>query len=120
MKHVHILAIIAQPAFVEGQSIACPHCSQKAQVREDGSAFCVAENKAFAPEATDGELLEMRRAFDKQHGIKPEHRHMMVPEMLVMTGFGEDPSGKFNPELSDAAERFARGRMLQGGHHAHA
>jgi len=120
MKHVHILAIIAQPAVVDGKSIECPHCQAQAMVREDGSAFCVAENKAFAPENTDGELLEMRRAFDAKHGIKPEHRLTMVPQMLATSGFGDSPSGKFNPELSDAGERYARGLQLQGGHHAHA
>jgi|GEM_PF-770525 len=120
MKHVHVLAIIAQPAFVEGKSIDCPHCKVPAMVREDGSAYCVAENKSFAPEATDGELHQMRHDFDAQHGIKPGHRHTMVPQMLISAGLGDDPNGKFNPELSNANERFARGLMLSTGHHAHA
>ncbi|MBS1992991.1 MAG: hypothetical protein JSS83_20880 [Cyanobacteria bacterium SZAS LIN-3] len=96
MKHVHILAIIAQPAFIEGRSVPCPHCNGAAMVREDGSAFCVAENKAFAPESNDEELFALRQAFDKKHGIDISHRQVMVPGMLASAGFGNSPSGKFS------------------------
>jgi hypothetical protein len=115
MKQVHHLAIISQPAFVDGQTIACPHCDQPALVREDGSAYCLDGNKSFAPELADGELFAMRQKFDRKHGIAPHHRLQMVPLMLATSGFEDGPDGRFHPELSDALERMAVGNMLTGG-----
>jgi hypothetical protein len=114
MKQVHHLAIIGQPALVEGKTSACPHCGEPALVREDGSVFCVDGNKSFTPESTDGELHTMRLAFDERQGIKLGHRHQMVPMMLATSGFDQDPNGGFHPELSGVLERVAQGLMLTG------
>lgn len=83
MKNVHHLAIIAQPAFIEGLTTTCPHCDQDAMVREDGSAFCVSGNLSFAPEPSDGELFNMRRLFDARNGIELKHRFVMVPSVIA-------------------------------------
>jgi hypothetical protein len=115
MKHVHHLAIIAQPALVDGMSVTCPHCDQPALVREDGSAYCVGGNKSFAPDRADGELFAMRQAFDLKHGIAVHQRYQMVPRLLATSGFGDDPSGRFHPDLSGIVERLAMGAMHTGG-----
>jgi hypothetical protein len=115
MKQVHHLAIIAQPAFVDGKTITCPHCDQPALVREDGSAYCLSGNRSFAPESSDGELFVLRQDFDREHGIEAHHRQHMVPRMLATAGFDQNPNRPFNPELADAMERMARGDMLTGG-----
>jgi hypothetical protein len=120
MKQVHHLAIIAQPAFVDGKKVDCPHCHQPALVREDGSAYCLKGSKSFAPESTDGELFTMRQDFDKQHGITLHHRQQMVPLMLVSHGFEDGPDGRFNPLLADAHQRLASGMPGAGHHRTHA
>jgi hypothetical protein len=84
-------------------------------VREDGSVFCVDDNRSFAPDSTDGELFAMRRDFDARNGIKPHHRNQMVPMFLATSGFDQDPNGGFHPELSGVLERVAQGLMLTGG-----
>ncbi|MBU6452460.1 MAG: hypothetical protein KGS72_11815 [Cyanobacteria bacterium REEB67] len=117
MKQVHHVAIIAQPAFVEGLNITCPHCSGSARVREDGSAFCTAEVKNFAPEREDTTLTAMRLDFDKRNGITVTDRLLMVPTMLANAGFAEGPEGRFNPVLANIREPFARGAMLGRRHH---
>jgi hypothetical protein len=82
MKIVHHLAVIGQPAFVEGLTVNCPHCNHQARVREDGSALCIEGNKSFEPERTDGELFAMRQAFDAKNGINYQHRLIMVPTVI--------------------------------------
>jgi hypothetical protein len=115
MKQVNHLAIIAQPALVDGVTVNCPHCNEPTQVREDGSLYCLGGGISFAPESTDGELFTMRQDFDARNGISLSQRLLMVPRMLVTSGFDPEGNGRFNPELADALERFAMGGMLSGG-----
>jgi len=43
---------------------ACPHCSERAMVFQDGSICCLIEGGiSFVPEQGDGELFEMRQAY---------------------------------------------------------
>jgi hypothetical protein len=116
MKQVHHLAIIAQPALVDGKTVTCPHCNQPALVREDGSVLCLEGNKSFAPESTDGELFAMRQAFDRQNGIAAHQRYHMVPRLLAASGFDKDPNVPFHPDMSGLLKRLAVGDMLTGGH----
>jgi hypothetical protein len=39
----------------------------------------------------------------------------MVPRLLATSGFGDDPSGRFHPDLSGIVERLAMGAMHTGG-----
>lgn len=81
MKRVDATEILGNPESIDRQ-VACPGCHGRAVAFEDGSVVCVAEGGVcYAPEAGDGELFEMRRAFDTARGITPADR-LIVPTAL--------------------------------------
>lgn len=97
MRHVHSLQIlgnpsiaIASPAQHEGDvnvymTVACPTCSCRCNVFEDGSIICVMENKCFEPDPTDprdADLVEMRRKYDEKNGITASQR-LLIPAGLI-------------------------------------
>jgi hypothetical protein len=46
------------------RDVACPQCSARAMVFADGAVLCLAEGGiSFVPEATDGELFQLRQAY---------------------------------------------------------
>jgi len=66
MKSVNANEIVGNPARVDAQ-VACPDCSSRSALFEDGSIVCVAEgSKCFAPEPTDGVLWAMKQEFDSR------------------------------------------------------
>jgi hypothetical protein len=81
MKHVQAIEILGNPKQVDRQA-ACPHCSARSTVFEDGSIICVVEAKCFAPEPRDAELFKMRREFDTRNGITAADR-LITPRALA-------------------------------------
>lgn len=84
MKQVSALEILGNPARADRQA-ACPDCSARACVFEDGSVMCVAEGgKCFEPDPAnphDRDLVEMRRAYDEANGITATDR-VVIPARL--------------------------------------
>ena len=81
MKQVESTEILGKPKSVDRQA-ACPNCSARTTVFEDGSVMCIAEGGiCFAPEPTDGELFEMRKAFDARNGISVSDR-LVIPARM--------------------------------------
>jgi len=77
MKRVEAIEILGSPKSIDRQ-VACPNCHARATAFEDGSLICVAEGGVcFAPEATDGELFDMRKAFDARNCISASDRLRM-------------------------------------------
>jgi len=73
MKQVKAEAILANPQSIDRQH-ACPDCSARTVVFEDGSLVCVAESKCFAPEPGDRDLWSLRQDFDRRKRIAPADR----------------------------------------------
>jgi hypothetical protein len=81
MKLVNSLEILGNPNRVDEQ-VACPGCSARAMLFEDGSVLCVAEGgKCYAPESTDGDKWKMRQEYDAKNGITPSDR-LLIPAQL--------------------------------------
>jgi hypothetical protein len=81
MKLVNSLEILGNPNRVD-QQVACPGCSARAMLFEDGSIICIAEGgKCWAPEPTDGEKWQMRQKYDEKNGITPSDR-LTIPAQL--------------------------------------
>lgn len=81
MKLVNSLEILGNPNRVD-QQVACPGCSARAMLFEDGSIMCIAEGgKCWAPEPTDGEKWQMRQQYDEKNGITPSDR-LNIPAQL--------------------------------------
>lgn len=81
MKKVEAVDILGTPNRIDRQ-VACPGCSARAMAFEDGSVVCIAEGGvSFAPEAGDGELFDIRRAFDARNGITASDR-LLIPARL--------------------------------------
>jgi hypothetical protein len=77
MKLVNSLEILGNPTRVD-QQVACPGCSARAMLFDDGSIMCIAEGgKCWAPESTDGEKWQMRQEYDKRNGITPSDRLLL-------------------------------------------
>jgi hypothetical protein len=73
MKQVQAKAILANPQRIDRQH-ACPDCSARTVVFEDGSLVCVAESKCFEPEPKDSDLWSLRQEFDRRNGIDAARR----------------------------------------------
>lgn len=81
MKLVNSLEILGNPTRVD-QQVACPGCSARAMLFDDGSIMCIAEGgKCYAPEPTDGEKWQMRQKYDEKNGITPSDR-LTIPAQL--------------------------------------
>lgn len=80
MKQVKPFEILGNPKSVDRQH-ACPTCSARTTVFEDGSLICVVEGKCFAPEPADGELWTMRQNFDRANGIDASAR-LVIPARI--------------------------------------
>jgi len=81
MKRVEAIEILCSPKTIDRQ-VACPSCSARTTVFEDGSVICVAEGGiCFAPEAGDGELFDLRKAFDARNRISVSDRQL-IPARL--------------------------------------
>lgn len=81
MKLVNSLEILGNPNRVD-QQVACPGCSARAMLFDDGSIMCIAEGgKCYAPEPTDGEKWQMRQKYDEKNGITPSDR-LTIPAQL--------------------------------------
>ena len=81
MKKVDAIEILGNPNRI-GRQVACPDCHERAVAFEDGSVMCVIEGGAtFKPESGDGELFELRRAFDARNGITASDR-LLIPARL--------------------------------------
>ena len=80
MKEVKATAILANPQSIDRQH-ACPTCSARTVVFEDGSLICVIEGQCFAPEPQDGDLWTLRQTFDRKHGIDATAR-LMLPASI--------------------------------------
>lgn len=81
MKKVNSLEILGNPNRVD-QQVACPGCSARAMLFQDGSVVCIAEGGAcYAPESTDGDKWTMRQEYDKKNGITPSDR-LLIPARL--------------------------------------
>jgi hypothetical protein len=81
MKQVKPVEILANPTRVD-QQVACPGCSARAMLFNDGSIVCVAEGTCWAPTPDDGEYFRMRRQFDADNGIQPMDRYVTLPTLL--------------------------------------
>ena len=81
MKQVEAIEILGSPKSIDRQ-VACPSCSARTTVFEDGSLICVAEGGiCFAPEAGDGELFELRKVFDARNRISVSGRVLASARM---------------------------------------
>ena len=81
MKQVEATEILGSPKSIDRQA-ACPNCSARTTVFEDGSVMCVAEGGiCFAPEPTDGELFDLRKAFDQRNNISVSDR-LLIPARM--------------------------------------
>lgn len=79
MKQVSEFAIIGNPQTVE--PIEHPFSGKKAVLLADGSIYC--EGEYFAPEPHDGRLYEMRREFDRLHGLNPAERRLIANREII-------------------------------------
>ena len=79
MKHVNAFEIIGNPEVIE--KTKHPHTGKEAVLLADGSIFCLGEY--LAPESTDGRYFEMRREFDRVHGLTPAERKLIASAEIM-------------------------------------
>lgn len=107
MIKVHKSQILGHIVKSIDRQHACPECSARATVFEDGSIVCVSEGgKCFEPEPSDEELFKLRTEFDARNGISAADREAVKDAL----GVSEDAAMAARNRINE------RCRLTQLGH----